>query len=139
MEDRFTRLEAALKAELTKSLEKGLKATNDGIKQIHSWIRMIIGTISIGVMLKLVFYERYMEEKLIARIQESETKSVSMEERLITKIQESEAREEECPILFSELASGVPSMIGVTTYFRAQWICTANTPVVKFWEISLFG
>ena len=48
------------------------------------------------MILKTGFYDRYVEEKLIAKIQESEAKAVTgavaMEERLITKIQESETR-----------------------------------------------
>ncbi|KAG0125680.1 hypothetical protein HOY82DRAFT_672981 [Tuber indicum] len=87
-EDRFVKLKAELKDEL----EKGLVATNDGIKDIRSWIRWIVGTFSVGLMMKIVFYDRHVEEKLIGKIQESEAKVVAIEGRLTDKIQESESR-----------------------------------------------
>ena len=49
MEDGFKKLKDELKDELTKSLEKSLTTTNDGTKDLRSWVRWIVGTFDVGV------------------------------------------------------------------------------------------
>jgi len=44
------------------------------------------------VILQIVFYDGYVEEKLLAKIQEYKGKAVMREERLVTKIQQLEMR-----------------------------------------------
>jgi len=49
MEDGFKKLNDELTKSLEKSLEKSLTATNDGIKDLRSWVRWIVGTFGVGV------------------------------------------------------------------------------------------
>jgi len=44
------------------------------------------------VILQIVFYDGYVEEKLLVKIQEYKGKAVMREERLVTKIQQLEMR-----------------------------------------------
>jgi len=54
MEDRFKKLKHELKDELTKSLEKNLMSINDEINDLRAWIKCIVGTFGIGIMLQLI-------------------------------------------------------------------------------------
>ena len=48
MEDGFKKLKDELTKSLEKSLEKSLTTTNDGIKDLRSWVRWIVGIFGVG-------------------------------------------------------------------------------------------
>ncbi|RPB13390.1 hypothetical protein P167DRAFT_535095 [Morchella conica CCBAS932] len=86
MEDGFKKLKDELKDELKETLEKSLATTNDGIKDLRAWVRWIVGTFGIGIMLKLIFYDRYMEEKLEKKQGEMETRLTILIQNAITQL-----------------------------------------------------
>ncbi|KAI5850162.1 hypothetical protein DFP73DRAFT_591028 [Morchella snyderi] len=89
MEDRLQKL----KHELEMSLKKGLATTNDGIKDLRSWVGLIVGIFGVGIMLEIVLYDRCVEERLEKGQGEMETRlerrQGEMETRLTTMIQDS--------------------------------------------------
>ncbi|KAG0640301.1 hypothetical protein HOY80DRAFT_959479 [Tuber brumale] len=87
----FAKLKTELMNNLDESLEKSLKPVNDAINDARWWNRWILGTVVIGIMSKMLFYDKYVEEKLLKKIEDSESKLGTMihdSEKRITKMVE---------------------------------------------------
>ncbi|RPA98972.1 hypothetical protein L873DRAFT_1789909 [Choiromyces venosus 120613-1] len=93
IEDGFKELKNDLKSELKhelmtmeKSMDRSFATCNNRINDLSSWNQWIIGTICTGVMFKVVFYDRYTEEKLMAKILDSETRITTMVQNALIQL-----------------------------------------------------